>query len=145
MLFDTPPPPIRRAFSATRAGLAPASGTPSGKLLRDDGTYVTALLAYRGGVAGGSVPATSTAAGDYYIITAGGTSQGKTWAVGDLAIYEGTSGNWTQVAGLHVMNRVTMPTATADAGAVGEYAADAEKFAIYVSGTGWVFFNGYQI
>jgi hypothetical protein len=55
-------------------------------------------LNYKGGIAGASVPATSTAAGDYYVISSAGTSQSKTWAVGDLAIYEGTSGNWSQIA-----------------------------------------------
>lgn len=101
--------------------------------------------AYLGGVAGGSVPATAASAGDYYLITAGGTSQGKTWVTGQLAVYEGTSGNWTQLAAFNVLVKVTMPTATTDAGNAGEYAADSEKFAIYVSGTGWVFFQGYQI
>lgn len=52
-----------------------------------------------GDVAGGSVPATSTAAGDWYVINAAGTSQSITWAIGDIAIYEGTSGNWSQIVG----------------------------------------------
>jgi hypothetical protein len=144
-LFDSLPPPIRRAFSTTRPGLVPASVSATGKILRDDGTFVTALLAYKGGVAGGTVPPTSTAAGDYYIITSAGTSQGETWAVGDLAIYEGTSGNWTQLAGITVMKLVAMPANTAAAGAPGEYAVSATQRADYVSGTGWVFSNVYQI
>jgi len=57
---------------------------------------------YKGGVAGGSVPATSALAGDYYRITAEGTAQSKTWAAGDLAIYNGTSGSWTQIVGYNV-------------------------------------------
>jgi hypothetical protein len=52
---------------------------------------------YAGTVDGDSVPATATAAGYYYIITADGTSQSITWAVGDLAVYNGTSGDWSQV------------------------------------------------
>lgn len=54
---------------------------------------------FKGGVAGASVPATSTLAGDYYRITSAGTSQSITWAVGDAAIYNGTSGSWTQLTG----------------------------------------------
>lgn len=42
-------------------------------------------------------------------------------------------------------NRVAMPAATADDGALGQYAADGEKLAVYVAGIGWVFFNGFQI
>ena len=52
---------------------------------------------FKGGIAGASVPATSTAAGDYYRITSAGSSQSKTWTTGDLAIYNGTSGSWTQI------------------------------------------------
>jgi hypothetical protein len=52
---------------------------------------------YKGGLAGASVPATSTAAGDTYRITSAGTSQSITWTTGDLAIYNGTSGSWTRV------------------------------------------------
>jgi hypothetical protein len=55
---------------------------------------------FLGGVAGNAVPATATAAGYYYRVTSAGTSQGKTWAVGDMAIYNGTSGSWTQLAGI---------------------------------------------
>lgn len=54
---------------------------------------------FKGGISGASVPATSPLAGDYYRVTSAGTSQGKTWAVGDLAVYSGTSGAWTQVPG----------------------------------------------
>jgi len=59
---------------------------------------ITGGLVYKGTLAGASVPATSTAAGDYYIIISAGTSQGKTWAIGDMAIYKGTSGQWDQVS-----------------------------------------------
>lgn len=102
-------------------------------------------LVYKGGVAGGSVPATSTTAGDYYVITADGTSQGENWVVGDIAIYEGSSGNWTLVPGFNVLTKVSMPANTAASGNVGEYAVNATTLAFYVSGTGWVFFDGYQI
>lgn len=57
--------------------------------------------AFKGGLAGASVPATSTATGDTYRITSAGTSQGKTWAIGDAAIYNGTSGSWTQLTGFY--------------------------------------------
>lgn len=57
--------------------------------------------AFKGALAGASVPATSTAAGDTYRITSAGTSQSKTWAVGDAAIYNGTSGQWTQLTGFY--------------------------------------------
>lgn len=56
-------------------------------------------LQFKGGIAGASVPSTSSLAGDYYQITIAGTSQSKTWAVGDEAIYNGTSGSWTQITG----------------------------------------------
>jgi len=79
-------------LSAAASALAAASSAAAAAL--------TAAGAYKGGVAGGSVPATSTLAGDYYRITAVGTSQSKTWAVGDMAIYNGTSGSWTQLAGI---------------------------------------------
>lgn len=84
-------------FKGAGPGLVPRVGTPAGKILRDDGDWVTALSDYQGGVAGGSVPATSTSAGDYYVITSDGTSQSIDWEAGDLAIYEGSSGNWTQL------------------------------------------------
>jgi len=86
--------------AAGSAGYFPApQAGDEGKLPRGDGTWVTALGDYSGEVAGGSVAATSTSAGDWYVINAAGTSQSITWAVGDIAIYEGTSGNWSQVAG----------------------------------------------
>lgn len=40
--------------------------------------------------------------------------------------------------------KVTMPTATSDSGAAGEYAVDANQLAIYVAATGWMFFQGFQ-
>jgi hypothetical protein len=58
---------------------------------------LTGGLSFKGTVAGISVPDTSTAAGDYYVITSAGASQGKTWNVGDQAIYRGTSGQWDQI------------------------------------------------
>jgi hypothetical protein len=50
-----------------------------------------------GTVAGASLTNTLTAAGYYKIISANGTSQGKNWEVGDIAIYLGTSGAYAQV------------------------------------------------
>src|SRR5690606_24323682 len=49
-------------------------------------------------------------------------------------------------AGLGLNTKVTMPTATADAGSSQQFAIDGStgELAIYVSGTGWVFFGGYQ-
>lgn len=58
---------------------------------------IAAGLNYKGLLAGGSVPATSTNAGDVYLISSAGTSQSKTWGSNDLAIYTGTSGSWDQV------------------------------------------------
>lgn len=75
--------------------IAPLDGTN-----KVPGTYLPAsAMAFKGGVAGASVPATSTAAGDYYVITSAGTSQSITWAVGDGAVYNGSSGSWTKHTG----------------------------------------------
>ena len=59
----------------------------------------TIAQAFKGGIAGASVPDTSPLAGDYYRITSVGTSQGKTWGIGDAALYNGSSGSWTQLTG----------------------------------------------
>lgn len=40
--------------------------------------------------------------------------------------------------------QVAMPTQTSDPGNVGEYAIDGTKFAVYVGGIGWLFYDGYQ-
>ena len=64
---------------------------------------IAAGLNYKGTVAGASVAATSTAAGDCYLISSAGTSQTKTWAAGDLAVYRGTSGNWDQIGAVTVI------------------------------------------
>jgi hypothetical protein len=50
-----------------------------------------------GTVSGASVPATQTGAGYYQRITTAGTSQGKTWAIGDYAFYLGASGTYLQI------------------------------------------------
>lgn len=50
-----------------------------------------------GTVSGASVPATLTGAGYFKEISAAGTSQGKTWEVGDIAVYLGTSGAYLQL------------------------------------------------
>jgi hypothetical protein len=60
----------------------------------------TIAATFKGGVAGNAVPNTLPLAGDYYRVTSAGTSQGKTWAIGDYAVYNGTSGAWTQLTGL---------------------------------------------
>lgn len=44
-----------------------------------------------------------------------------------------------------LLNRVSMPATTASSGSLGQFAVNDEKLAIYVAGTGWVFFNGFQI
>lgn len=58
---------------------------------------VSGGLVYLGTIAGVSVPLTAAAAGYFYFISTAGTSHGKSWKTGDLAIYRGTSGNWDQV------------------------------------------------
>lgn len=83
------------ALTSQNAAAASASAAASSAT-----TALNAIaLQFKGGVAGASVPATSTLAGDWYRITSAGTSQSKTWAVGDMAIYNGTSGSWTQIPG----------------------------------------------
>jgi hypothetical protein len=46
---------------------------------------------------GTALAATQTAAGYYQRCTVAGTSQGKTWAVGDYAVYLGSSGVYLQI------------------------------------------------
>jgi hypothetical protein len=60
---------------------------------------ITGALTFKGVQAGASVPNTSAAIGDYFIIYTAGSSQGKSWQIGDLAIYKGTTGQWEQVIG----------------------------------------------
>jgi hypothetical protein len=79
----------RTAASASASSAASSASTALNAL----------ALQYKGGVSGASVLATSTLAGDYYEITTAGTSQSKTWAVGDRATYNGSSGSWTQTTG----------------------------------------------
>jgi len=62
------------------------------------------LLQYKGAIAASAVPATSTAAGDYYRISTGGNAANVTapvnnpsLTVGDWIAYNGTSGNWTRI------------------------------------------------
>lgn len=103
------------AASATAAsGSATTAGTSAATATTQAGNAATSAAAaaasatsalnaiangFLGGVAGVSVPATAASAGNYYRITTAGTSQSKTWAVGDLAIYNGSSGSWTQISG----------------------------------------------
>lgn len=92
---------VNSAVSATAAaGSATAASSSAAAAAGSAATALNAIVdTFKGGVAGASVPATSPAAGDYYRITAAGTAQSKTWATGDLAIYNGTSGSWTQISG----------------------------------------------
>jgi hypothetical protein len=78
------------AAAASQSAAAASAATAQNAII---GLYIP------GGIAGNAVPATATAAGRYYRITSAGTSQGITWALGDLAVYNGTSGSWTQIAG----------------------------------------------
>lgn len=57
---------------------------------------VVAGLTKDADTAGASVPATLTA-GHYTVISSNGTSQGKNWEAGDLAIYLGASGTYAQI------------------------------------------------
>jgi hypothetical protein len=122
-------------IATTQAGIATTqAGIATTKAGEAAASAVTALnaisQAYKGDVAGGSVPATSTAAGDTYRITSAGTSQSKTWAIGDAAIYKGSSGQWTQLTGFYTAsNTAFTPTgniaATTMQGAIAEL--DTEK------------------
>lgn len=88
------------ASSATAAAAsesAAASSAASASSSASDAANAVASQ-YIGTVAGDSVPSTATAAGYYYIISSAGTSQTITWAVGDLAVYNGSSGDWSQLA-----------------------------------------------
>lgn len=82
-------------------------------------------------IAGGSVPATATAAGYFYLISSVGTSQSITWAVGDMAIYDGTSGNWTKLA-------TSAYGFAIDATVQSEFAARAARQAVISDGTGGI-------
>lgn len=88
------------AAASAASASATAASNSAGSAATSATTALNAIIStFKGGVAGASVAATSTAAGDYYRITSAGTSQSKTWAVGDLAVYNGTSGSWTQISG----------------------------------------------
>jgi hypothetical protein len=93
---------LSETASAASAAAALASESAAASSAADAAadalTALNALLnQYQGLVAGGSVPATATTAGDYYRISAVGTSQSVTWAIGDIAIYNGTSGSWGKI------------------------------------------------
>lgn len=85
------------AISTTKAAESLSSANAAA-LSAAQAAAIAAGLNYKGTQAGASVPATSTSSGDCYLIVSTGTSQSKTWALFDLAIYNGTSGSWTQVA-----------------------------------------------
>ncbi|HTG44937.1 MAG TPA: glycosyl hydrolase family 28-related protein [Verrucomicrobiae bacterium] len=74
-------------------------------------------LTYRGVIAAEDLPATSTAAGEYYLISEAGDAQGKTWYVGDQAIYRGTSGEWDKLNGFDRGIDIRDFGATANSGA----------------------------
>lgn len=93
--------------AATSATAAAGSATNAGNsATAAAGSATTALNAIaslnKGDLAGASVPNTSTTNGDYYRISSAGTSQGKTWAIGDMAIYNGSSGNWSKIPGFYL-------------------------------------------
>ena len=46
--------------------------------------------------------------------------------------------------GTGLSNKVSFPATTATSGADGDYSVNATELAVYVTGTGWVFFPGYQ-
>lgn len=62
----------------------------------EDTTNVNGTITFKGTVPGGSVPNTSTAPGNYYIISISGSSQGIAWIAGDYAVYRG-NGIWDQI------------------------------------------------
>jgi hypothetical protein len=97
---DTRADEAETAAAAAAASASAAAASETAAAASATTAAATVAAQYLGGVAGASVPATATAAGYYYRITSAGTSQSKTWAVGDMAIYNGTSGSWTQLAGI---------------------------------------------
>ncbi len=90
------------ASAASATASAGSATAAAGSASSASSSATTALNAIAGQfistIAGGSVPATASAAGRYYIISSAGTSQSKTWAFGDWAIYNGTSGSWSQLS-----------------------------------------------
>ena len=88
--------------AATSAGNASTSATAAATSAAQ-AAAIAAGLNYKGVQSGATVPNTSTNAGDCYLITTAGTSQTKTWAVGDLAVYRGPSGTWDQIPATVVM------------------------------------------
>ena len=79
--------------SAAAASGSQSAAAASAALAAAIANYTT----FKGTVA--SVPATSTAAGDLYLVSAAHTAQSITWAINDIAIYNGTSGSWSRVPG----------------------------------------------
>lgn len=83
------------AAAASSASAAAASAT----------TALNAIIStYKGTIAASAVPATSTAAGDYYRISTAGNAGNVTapvsnpaLSVGDWIVYNGSSGNWTRI------------------------------------------------
>lgn len=78
---------------------------------------ITGGLVFVNSVAGNAVPATAPAVGNFYVISSAGTSQTITWAVGDWAIYKGTSGQWAKVSAATVALAAGGTGATTAAGA----------------------------
>lgn len=83
---------------ATWFGLANLAAVGSGQDATITRRIELGSLTKQADSAGNAVPATSPGgAGTFYEITSAGTSQSKTWAVGEWAIYSGTSGVYFQI------------------------------------------------
>jgi hypothetical protein len=126
------------ALATTQANNAAGSASSASASAASADASATAALnaisqAYKGELAGASVPATSTTNGDTYRITSAGTSQGKTWVVGDAAIYNGSSGQWTQLTGFYIY---------ADAADIASKAALIEREGLRFDGTAGAVIGG---
>lgn len=88
------------ASASAASGSASAASLSAANAAASANTALNAQATeYLGTIAGGSVPATATTKGQYYVISADGTSQSVTWTNGDKAIYNGTSGSWSRITG----------------------------------------------
>jgi hypothetical protein len=88
--------------------------------------------------------ATNTSQPGASVLPAGGTTGQVLKKTSDEDFEADWGDEATGGPGSGLTTLVTFPAATADAGAAGEYATSADELAIYVAGTGWVFFQGYQ-
>lgn len=82
--------------NVTLAAFINRSDTPGEILTIARHSAVIAGLTKDANTDGGALPATLTA-GHYTEISIAGTSQGKTWEIGDFAIYLGASGTYAQL------------------------------------------------